>query len=101
MTNIVALCLIISTVISTDCPEECPPLTADIATAGANGDYTVTTSITFTADGTLTVPLTIIDDTVEEHREYFCLQITNAAERGTQWYTRIVIPWNDRKFLFM
>ena len=97
--KIVHLCLIISAVISTNCPEECPSLTADIATAGAQADYTLqSTTVSFPGINTVTVPITIHNDEVEEHREYFCLQIVNTAERGDQWYTRVIIPWNDRKY---
>ena len=84
--------------ITTTCPDECPELTnTDLATL--NTDYSVaSTTITFSGTTTTTpVTITMTDDTVEEQREYFCLSVADSNLRGSQWYTRIIIPWNDRK----
>ena len=84
--------------LSFGCPKDCPALDrVNLATEGVGKDYTFV-SPSFTADSnTGTVTITILDDDEHEMREYFCLYVTDEEKRGSQWYARITIPWNDCK----
>ncbi len=92
------------TVLQTECPPECPTLTgADLAVEGSGNDYTINTvskTVTFPAGTTSqTVSISIDNDEDEEFREFFCISVQDANHRANQWWTRIIIPWNDRKKL--
>ena len=98
MTIIHSFC-VISTGLSFGCPKDCPALDrVNLAEEGAAGDYTFVSSVSFTADSNGgVVSITIRDDDEHEMREYFCLYVTDETKRGSQWYIRITIPWNDCK----
>lgn len=99
---IIHFCHYFSPEINTDCPSECPRLMSDLATQGTTEDYFISsTLISFSStSNTQSVSINVRVDNVEEQREYFCLSIANSADRGSQWYTRIIIPWNERKLSF-
>ena len=79
------------TAINTECE------TGVQATADAN-DYSIPdTPITFPAGIlNMAVEVEILNDDLEEGIEFFCLQITH--DKGSQNYTKIVIPQNDCKY---
>ncbi|XP_072023386.1 uncharacterized protein, partial [Amphiura filiformis] len=88
----------VSVTLGSVCPTECPLLPGSTeATNGALADYTFTNPVVFANTiEQATVTIAINDDNEEEMREYFCLSVENEqGERGSQWFTRVIIPWND------
>ena len=99
------------TELSTACPPECSTLSGVDSgvekdmNALESDDYRINIndnplSLIFEPNrGSLPISITILEDDNEELREYFCLSVKDANVRGSQWWTRIFIPWNDRKEL--
>ena len=84
--------------LNVQCPLECPvsPIEQK-ATQGTSADYTITSrTITFPANVLqMPVSITVHNDNDKEPREYFCLSVADSTVRGSQYSTRIYIPWND------